>query len=232
MTSCAEVRAGSPAPDEAECVDMLQPMSSDNNLPLISTTPSMPPVCEEAPYVLPEKGYRDSRARNMMDGSPRNCEALASSHSSLGFYMYVICEASRKLWAIEIGTIRQENSGKYQDAFYVPGDSADELNSSPNVPGNSVDVPNTSSTVHGEPQEISRKYPDGFYAPGDSEDEQNMQATVPDDSVDVPKTSATVPGYLDDHRRKAFTVGETIDIDRYRRFFAESFKRHETSTLG
>ncbi|VDO62384.1 unnamed protein product [Heligmosomoides polygyrus] len=32
---------------------------------------------------------------------------------------------------------RQENSGKYQDAFYVPGGS--------------VDLPNTSATVHGEP---------------------------------------------------------------------------------
>ncbi|VDP04842.1 unnamed protein product [Heligmosomoides polygyrus] len=41
----------------------------------------------------------------------------------------------------------QENSGKYQDAFYVPGDSVDELNTSPNVPGDSVDVPNTSATV-------------------------------------------------------------------------------------
>ncbi|VDP32323.1 unnamed protein product [Heligmosomoides polygyrus] len=46
---------------------------------------------------------------------------------------------------------RQENSGKYQDAFYVPGDSVDELNTSPNVPGDAVDVPNTSATVHGEP---------------------------------------------------------------------------------
>ncbi|VDO89272.1 unnamed protein product [Heligmosomoides polygyrus] len=60
---------------------------------------------------------------------------------------------------------RQENSGKYQDVFYVPGDSVDEPNTSPNVPGDSVDVlntsatvpgdavdvPNTSATVHGEP---------------------------------------------------------------------------------
>ncbi|WKY16764.1 hypothetical protein Q1695_001408 [Nippostrongylus brasiliensis] len=54
MTSCAVVRAGSPAPDESECVDMLHPMSSDNNLPLISTTPSMPPVIKttDRPVVL------------------------------------------------------------------------------------------------------------------------------------------------------------------------------------
>ncbi|VDO60342.1 unnamed protein product [Heligmosomoides polygyrus] len=45
-----------------------------------------------------------------------------------------------------------------------------------------------------------------------------MSATVPGDSVDVPNTSATVH---DDHRRKAFTAGETSDIDRYRRFFAD-----------
>ncbi|VDP12444.1 unnamed protein product [Heligmosomoides polygyrus] len=45
--------------------------------------------------------------------------------------------------------LRQENSGKYQDAFYVPGDVVDELNTSPNVPGDSIDVPNTSATVPG-----------------------------------------------------------------------------------
>ncbi|VDM58600.1 unnamed protein product [Angiostrongylus costaricensis] len=44
MTSCAAARASSPATDESECIDMLHPMKSDNALPLISTTPSMPPV--------------------------------------------------------------------------------------------------------------------------------------------------------------------------------------------
>ncbi|XGW33513.1 hypothetical protein V3C99_017714 [Haemonchus contortus] len=54
MTSCAVARAHSPAPDESECVDMLHPMSSDNNLPLISTTPMMPPVIKttDRPVVL------------------------------------------------------------------------------------------------------------------------------------------------------------------------------------
>ncbi|VDP15583.1 unnamed protein product [Heligmosomoides polygyrus] len=46
-------------------------------------------------------------------------------------------------------------SGQFEraikDAFYVPGDSVDELNTSPNVPGDSVGAPNTSATVHGEP---------------------------------------------------------------------------------
>ncbi|VDO65260.1 unnamed protein product [Heligmosomoides polygyrus] len=60
-----------------------------------------------------------------------------------------------------LGAARQENSGKYQDAFYVPGDSVDELNTSPNVPGDSVDVPNTSATV-----------------PGDAVDVPNTSATV------------------------------------------------------
>ncbi|VDP23693.1 unnamed protein product [Heligmosomoides polygyrus] len=57
--------------------------------------------------------------------------------------------------------LQQENSGKYQDAFYVPGDSVDELNTSPNVLGDSVDVPNTSGTV-----------------PGDAVDLPNTPATV------------------------------------------------------
>ncbi|VDO62327.1 unnamed protein product [Heligmosomoides polygyrus] len=57
--------------------------------------------------------------------------------------------------------ISQENSGKYQDAFYVPGDSVDELNTSPNVRGDPVDVPNTSATV-----------------PGDAVDVLNTSATV------------------------------------------------------
>ncbi|KAK6061300.1 hypothetical protein COOONC_01035 [Cooperia oncophora] len=54
MTSCAVARANSPAPDELECVDMLHPLSSDNNLPLISTTPMMPPVIKttDRPVVL------------------------------------------------------------------------------------------------------------------------------------------------------------------------------------
>ncbi|VDO66192.1 unnamed protein product [Heligmosomoides polygyrus] len=61
--------------------------------------------------------------------------------------------------------LREENSGKYQDAFYVPGDSVDVPNTSATVsgdavdvtntsaivPGDAVDVPNTSATVHGEP---------------------------------------------------------------------------------
>lgn len=77
MTSCAEVRAGSPAPDEAECVDMLQPMSSDNNLPLISTTPSMPPVikttdrpvvlCMAPVHTLHHKDDENSMSRNEND---------------------------------------------------------------------------------------------------------------------------------------------------------------------
>ncbi|VDP38570.1 unnamed protein product [Heligmosomoides polygyrus] len=47
--------------------------------------------------------------------------------------------------------LKQENSGKYQDAFYVPGDSVDVPNKSATVPGGAVDLPNTSETVHGEP---------------------------------------------------------------------------------
>ncbi|VDO86367.1 unnamed protein product [Heligmosomoides polygyrus] len=51
--------------------------------------------------------------------------------------------------------LEQENSGKYQDAFYVLGDSVGELNTSPNVPGDSVDVPKTSATVPGDAVDLS-----------------------------------------------------------------------------
>ncbi|VDP10637.1 unnamed protein product [Heligmosomoides polygyrus] len=40
------------------------------------------------------------------------------------------------------------------DAFYVPGDTIDELNTSPNVLGYSVDVPNTSATVPGDAVDV------------------------------------------------------------------------------
>ncbi|KAK6766760.1 hypothetical protein RB195_026187 [Necator americanus] len=54
MTSRVATRATTPAPDETECMDMLHPLKSDNNLPLISTTPSMPPVIRttDRPVVL------------------------------------------------------------------------------------------------------------------------------------------------------------------------------------
>ncbi|EPB80850.1 hypothetical protein ANCCEY_00052 [Ancylostoma ceylanicum] len=54
MTSRVATRATSPAPDEVECMDMLHPLKNDNNLPLISTTPSMPPIIKTAdrPVVL------------------------------------------------------------------------------------------------------------------------------------------------------------------------------------
>ncbi|VDM75923.1 unnamed protein product [Strongylus vulgaris] len=44
MASRVATRASSPAPDEVECMDMVHPMKSNNNLPLTSTTPSMPPI--------------------------------------------------------------------------------------------------------------------------------------------------------------------------------------------
>ncbi|KHJ98524.1 hypothetical protein OESDEN_01498 [Oesophagostomum dentatum] len=54
MASRVATRASSPAPDELECMDMLHPMKSNNNLPLISTTPSMPPIIRttDRPVVL------------------------------------------------------------------------------------------------------------------------------------------------------------------------------------
>ncbi|VDP15866.1 unnamed protein product [Heligmosomoides polygyrus] len=51
---------------------------------------------------------------------------------------------------------RQEICGKYPDGFYVPGDSEDEPNTSPNVPGDSVDVPNTSATMPGDAVDVPK----------------------------------------------------------------------------
>uniref|UniRef100_A0A1I7WXS6 Bestrophin homolog n=1 Tax=Heterorhabditis bacteriophora TaxID=37862 RepID=A0A1I7WXS6_HETBA len=54
MTSCVIARSTSPTPDEHECVDMLHPLLSDNNLPLTSTTPSMPAMIKttDRPVIL------------------------------------------------------------------------------------------------------------------------------------------------------------------------------------
>ncbi|VDO71246.1 unnamed protein product [Heligmosomoides polygyrus] len=65
------------------------------------------------------------------------------------------CETDRTCGWNRTAEVWQENSGKYQDAFYVPGDSVDELNTSPNVPGDPVDVPNTSATVPGDAVDVS-----------------------------------------------------------------------------
>ncbi|VDP14568.1 unnamed protein product [Heligmosomoides polygyrus] len=73
---------------------------------------------------------------------------------------------------------RQENSGKYQDAFYVPGYSVDELNTSPNVPGDSVDVPNIRRAEH------------VAHMPGDSEGVPKTLSDVPEGSEDAPNISS------------------------------------------
>ncbi|CAJ0610493.1 unnamed protein product [Cylicocyclus nassatus] len=54
MASRVAARASSPVSDDLECMDMVHPMKSSNNLPLTSTTPSMPPIIRttDRPVVL------------------------------------------------------------------------------------------------------------------------------------------------------------------------------------
>ncbi|VDO92600.1 unnamed protein product [Heligmosomoides polygyrus] len=66
---------------------------------------------------------------------------------------------SHKIGEITGYKLRPENSGKFPNAFYVPGNSVDEQNTSPNVPDDSVDELNTSTTVHGEPRIRGRSMP-------------------------------------------------------------------------
>ena len=42
MSSCLVARTSSPGSEDIERMDMVHPMASDNNLPLISTTLGMP----------------------------------------------------------------------------------------------------------------------------------------------------------------------------------------------
>ncbi|VDP36674.1 unnamed protein product [Heligmosomoides polygyrus] len=97
-----------------------------------------------------------------------------------GHLLLLIASVTYRSPSIDIDQISwRENSGKYPDIFYVPGDSEDVRNTSHDVPGKKEDAPKTSLNVF-----------------GDQVDGPKTSSNAPGDSEDVPKILSAKGGLL------------------------------------